>query len=318
MKEKAPLELGYRMFLIDGYDFGMPERTGTYVIREEALTLVETGPSPSVPHIRNGLEKLGHSLEEVRYIILTHIHLDHAGGAGLLLQDCPQATVVVHAKGARHLVDPSRLIAGARAIYGEQFDSLYDPIIPIPEDRILIRQEGESLRIGPERTLQFFDTPGHANHHFSIYDPVSNGMFAGDTAGVYYSQLQREGIPFFLPSTSPNQFDPDKMIRSIERFREMKLDRLYFGHFGMTEQVEEAYRQVLEWLPVFLAEGEAVWKEKAGYEALRDRLLSKVQASLQQQGIKEDHSIFEVVPIDLAVCAMGLLDYYEKKESRRG
>jgi len=318
MKEKAPLELGYRMFLIDGYDFGMPERTGTYVIREEALTLVETGPSPSVPHIRNGLEKLGHSLEEVRYIILTHIHLDHAGGAGLLLQDCPQATVVVHAKGARHLADPSRLIAGARAIYGEQFDSLYDPIIPIPEDRILIRQEGESLRIGPERTLQFFDTPGHANHHFSIYDPVSNGMFAGDTAGVYYSQLQREGIPFFLPSTSPNQFDPDKMIRSIERFREMKLDRLYFGHFGMTEQVEEAYRQVLEWLPVFLAEGEAVWKEKAGYEALRDRLLSKVQASLQQQGIKEDHSIFEVVPIDLAVCAMGLLDYYEKKESRRG
>ena len=317
MKEKAPLDLGYRMFLIDGFDFGLPERTGTYVIREEALTLVETGPSPSVPHIRAGLHKLGYSLEQVKYIILTHIHLDHAGGAGLLLQECPQATIVVHPKGARHIVDPSRLIAGAKAVYGEQFESLYHPIVPVPEDRILVRQEGETLPIGPDCTLQFFDTPGHANHHFSIYDPVSNGMFTGDTTGVYYCQLLSEGLSFFLPSTSPNQFDPDKMTRSIARFREMNLDRLYFGHFGMTEQVEEAFRQVTEWLPVFLAEGEAAWKDGLGHEAIRDRLFSRVNAYLQQQGVRNDHPAFDLIKLDLGVCAMGLLDYYEKKESVR-
>lgn len=317
MAAKEPIDLGTRIHLIDGYDWGVPERTGTYVIQEEELTLVETGPSPSVPYIRAGLHKLGCSLEQVKYIILTHIHLDHAGGAGLLLQECPHATIVVHPKAARHIVDPSRLIAGAKAVYGEQFDSLFEPIVPVPQERVITKQDGETLEIGPDCTLQFFDTPGHANHHFSIYDPVSNGMFTGDTAGVYYSPLWREGIPFFLPSTSPNQFDPEKMARSIERYREMKLDRLYFGHFGMTEQVEEAFRQVMEWLPVFVAEGERTWRDGLGHEALRDRLLARAAAYLQERGVKADHDVFALIKLDLGVCAMGIVDYLQKKEAAR-
>lgn len=313
MRDQLPIDLGYRIHLIDGFDWGLPERTGTYVIQEEQLTLVETGPSPSVPYIRSGLQQLGYSLEQVKYIILTHIHLDHAGGAGLLLQECPNATIVLHPKAARHLVDPSRLIAGARAVYGEQFDSLFDPILPVPEERLLIRADGEKLTIGPDCTLEFLDSPGHANHHFSIYDPVSNGMFTGDTAGVYYSWLKREGIDFFLPSTSPNQFNPEAMLASIARYRERALDRLYFGHFGMSEQVEEAFQQVSEWLPVFVEEGEKVWAEGLGQDELCDRLVAKVADYLKKFGIGDEHSIFTIIKLDLNVCAMGIVDYLYKK-----
>lgn len=313
MKPQSILDLGKRVHLIDGYDWDLPERTGTYVIDEEQLTLVETGPSPSVPYIREGLSALGYSTDQVKYIILTHIHLDHAGGAGLLLEECPQATIVVHPKAARHLIDPSRLIAGAKAVYGQKFDELFDPIIPVPQERVLIRSDGEKLEIGPSCTLEFLDTPGHANHHFSIYDPISNGMFTGDTAGVYYRPLKREGIDFFLPSTSPNQFDPDATLHSIARYRERQLDRLYFGHFGMTQEVEEAYRQVAEWLPVFVAEGERTLAEGLGHEELCERLLSLVSESLFSLGIERHHEIFTIIRLDLSVCAMGIVDYLQKR-----
>src|SRR5699024_1559836 len=155
-----------------------------YVIGEEALTLVETGPSPSVKYIKQGMEDLGFTLDQVQYIIVTHIHLDHAGGAGLFIQACPNATIVVHPKGARHLADPKRLASSARAVYGDSFQELFEPIVPVPEERLLVKGEGDTLKIGPDCTLTFYDTPGHAKHHFSIYDPVSNGIFTGDTVGI--------------------------------------------------------------------------------------------------------------------------------------
>ncbi|MFD2370979.1 MBL fold metallo-hydrolase [Brevibacillus sp. GCM10020057] len=313
MQQKDPLFLGQRIHLIDGFDMGVPERTGTYVIEEAELTLIETGPSPSVSHIRAGLARLGYTPEQVKYIIVTHIHLDHAGGAGLFLQECPNATVVVHPKGARHLVDPSRLIAGARAVYGEQFDSFFDPIVPIPQERLLTRADGETLQIGPNCVLEFLDSPGHAKHHFSIYDPVSNGMFTGDTAGVYYPQLSRDGIHLFLPSTSPNQFDPDETLASIARYRERRLDRIYFGHFGMTERVEDVFRQIAEWLPVFVQEGQAVLAQELGHEELANRLLQKVTAHLKSLGVPDDHDVHAILSLDLSVCAMGIVDYLQKK-----
>ena len=153
---KDPIQLNEKIYLIDGFDLGVAERTGTYVIAEEALTLVDTGPSPSVKHVKKGLETLGYSLDQVKYIIVTHIHLDHAGGAGLLLEECPNAKVVVHPRGARHLADPSRLVAGARMVYGERFSELFDPVVPIPEERLLIKDEGDTLEIGPACTLKFF------------------------------------------------------------------------------------------------------------------------------------------------------------------
>ncbi|MDN5709160.1 MAG: MBL fold metallo-hydrolase, partial [Planococcus sp. (in: firmicutes)] len=282
-------KLNDRIQLIDGFDLGLEQRTGSYVIMEQQLTIIETGPSPSVEHVKQGLNELGISLDEVRYIIVTHIHLDHAGGAGLLVQDCPNATLIVHPKGARHLADPSRLIAGARAVYGDQFDDLFNPIVPVPEHRIDIKTEGDRLKIGPDCTLEFWDTPGHAKHHFGIYDPVSNGFFAGDTAGIRYAQLIEDGIDFYLPSTSPNQFDPEAMKASIERMQRQQLDVLYFGHFGAAHNPDAALEQVLEWLELFVEQGAAAYRQEESADQLAKRLLAPVMAQQAEQEVKQPH-----------------------------
>ncbi|KFL15030.1 beta-lactamase [Geobacillus stearothermophilus] len=314
-----PIDLGRRISLIDLYDLRMPQRTGTYVLHEENLAIVETGPSPSVPHLLAGLKALHIDPSDIRYIIVTHIHLDHAGGVGLLLQHCPNAMVVVHPKGKRHLADPSRLIAGAKAVYGAQFESLFDPILPVPEERLIVKEDGETLELSAERTLTFYDTPGHANHHVSIYDSYSRGVFTGDTIGVFYPQLQEAGLTFCLPSTSPNQFDPEAMERSAERLEKLNPSRIYFGHFGMLDDPQEAFRQLRVWLPKFVAAGkeaiernpEASPAEQAKVAA--QRLRRDVEAFLNEYGVPSSSPVYAAIELDLQVCAMGLIDYWHKR-----
>ena len=313
MNEKNPVQLNDRMYLIDGFDLGVAERTGIYVIDEEELTIVETGPSPSVKYVKQGLEKLGFSLDEVKYIIVTHIHLDHAGGVGLLLKDCPNATVVVHERGARHLAAPERLIAGAKAVYGDKFQQLFDPIIAVPEERLLIKREGETLSISPNCTLLFLDTPGHANHHFSIYDPVSNGIFTGDTVGIRYEQLISEGFHLFLPSTSPNQFNPDTMREAMARMQKMGLDFIYFGHFGMTDKPQEVYEQVIHWLAIFMEEGETAFAKSQSHDELAERLLINIREHLRKKGVADDHDVYFLIELDVQVSSMGIIDYLSKR-----
>ncbi len=310
---KHPIRLDNRIALIDGFDLGAPDRTGTYVIDETELTIIETGPSPSVKYIKKGLLELGFELSEVKYIIVTHVHLDHAGGAGLLLRDCPNAKLIVHPRGARHLIDPKKLVAGARGVYGDSFSELFEPIIPIPQDRIEMKGEGDTLQIGADCTLQFLDTPGHAKHHITIYDPVSNGVFAGDTVGVRYEQLLREGVPFFLPSTSPNHFDPEEMRKSIKRLHEMKLDRIYYGHFGMTTDIDASLTAVSEWLDLFVSEGEKAFVEGKGYDTLASRLLLRVRQFLREKSVPDDHDVYVLINLDLQVSALGIMDYFQKK-----
>ncbi|MFQ3543048.1 MBL fold metallo-hydrolase [Halobacillus rhizosphaerae] len=309
-----PEPLDNRIYLIDGFDLGLARRTGTYVLEEEHLTLIETGPSPSIPHVLEGLKQLNIRAEDIRYIIVTHIHLDHAGGAGLLLRECPNAEIIVHPKGKRHLHDPSRLIAGAKAVYSEQFEKLFDPIVPIPEHRIVIKQDGETLKIGNDRTLVFYDTPGHANHHLAIYDSLSNGLFTGDTAGIRYHQTLDHGFTFYLPTTSPNQFNPQAMKTSIQRFRETKADVIYFGHYGVSESPAAAFDEVESWLPVFIEAGEIAMKEGEGRRGIERRLYDLVSAHLLTKGIQADHKVFEILRLDLSVCAMGIADYLNRRD----
>ncbi|WP_079477288.1 MBL fold metallo-hydrolase [Halobacillus salinus] len=294
--------------LIDGYDMGFAGRTGTYVLQEETTTLIETGPSPSVQHIKKGLSELGIKTEEVERIVLTHIHLDHAGGAGLLLKECPNATIYVHPKGLRHLADPSRLEKGARAVYGEQFDDLFAPILPIPEERLVAVSEGDALEIGADRTLTFCDTPGHAKHHIAIHDSKTNGLFTGDTAGIRYHQTEDCGVTFYLPTTSPNQFDPEAMQQSIDRFSDMKCDYLYFGHYGTCDEPEVALAEVSRWIPVFVEEA----KNGSSVRAIEEGLMKRVSEHLRSRGVPDTHSVYQLLKLDMKVCAMGLVDYLQK------
>lgn len=315
MMKKKPINLGNRIYLIDGFDLGLPSRTGTYVIKEEKLTLVETGPSMSVPYILNGLKELNLDPAEVKYIIVTHIHLDHAGGAGLLLKECPNAKVIVHPKGARHLVDPSRLILGAKAVYGDDFERLFEPIVPIPEDKLIIKEDGETLAVGENCELTFYHTPGHADHHFSIYDPLSNGIFTGDTIGVKYDQIKE--FEFYLPSTSPNQFRPKEMLDSLNKIvKDLNVEHIYFGHFSMSSNPAEVYKQITYWLPKFVEIGEAVYSKEQNHDHLSNQLLAVIKEKLKQKNVPEGHHVYELINLDLQVCSMGIMDYLQKKNKR--
>lgn len=319
MNSKQPEQLYEKIFLIDGFDCKMKERTGTYVLAEEQLTLIETAASPSIPYMMEGLEKLNYRLEDIKNIIVTHIHLDHAGGAGLLLEKCPNATVFVHPKGARHLANPSRLIAGARAVYGDQFDEFFDPIVAIPQERLIVKNHQEQLEISDNCTLTFYDTPGHANHHFSILHPVANGMFTGDTAGVRYPELARDGIEFCLPSTSPNQFDPNKTFESIELYDSLNIERIFFGHYGMSAKPQLIYKQLRKWLPIYMEEAQNAFTQ---FDDINDQvaetikqLTNRVTAHLSSLGVPNNHEVYKILSLDISVCSMGLIDYLHRMKS---
>ncbi|GAA0493123.1 MBL fold metallo-hydrolase [Salinibacillus aidingensis] len=311
-----PIELDPKTSLIDLYDLNLEKRTGSFVLHDEKLTIIETSASPSVPHLLEGLKELDIEPEEVNYIIVTHIHLDHAGGAGVFLEKCPNATVVVHPKGKRHLANPSRLIAGAKMVYGDLFEQLFDPIVPVPEDRLMVKEDGETLQIGKNRTLTFYDTPGHAKHHFSIHDSYNNGIFTGDTIGILYPKTPLE---FILPTTSPNQFDPAAMMNSLEKIEKLDVDAINFGHYGQSANPQHVYEQMRYWLPKFMEIGEQIYsdladapdKEKGG--AVAEGLLNEIGQYLDEQGLSRDHEVYQYLNMDMQVCAMGIVDYLKKK-----
>uniref|UniRef100_UPI00403F3C87 MBL fold metallo-hydrolase n=1 Tax=Aeribacillus sp. FSL K6-8210 TaxID=2954683 RepID=UPI00403F3C87 len=315
--------IGDDITLIDLFDLGLENRTGAYVLHEKELTIIETSASPSVPYLLKGLESLGIDPKDVKNIIVTHIHLDHSGGVGLFLEHCPKAKVFVHPRGKRHLQDPSRLIASAKMVYGEeQFQKLFDPILPVPEDQLVVKEDLETLQVGDDRVLTFYHTPGHANHHFCIHDSKSNGIFTGDTIGVFYSMLLDSDLEFYLPSTSPNQFDPDKMLESCERIEALNVSKIFFGHFGMSEHPEEVCKQLKYWLAIFVDQGKAVVKEHGSLpfeeksKLLSDRLYSTLQDYLKKKHISEDHQVHEYLKIDMGICAQGIIDYLQKEENR--
>ncbi|WP_017753544.1 MBL fold metallo-hydrolase [Calidifontibacillus oryziterrae] len=312
-----PIDLGNNISFFDIFDMGMEKRTGTYVIHDKSLTIIETSASPSVRYIVDGLKKLNINPKDIQYIIVTHIHLDHAGGAGLLVKECPNAKVVVHPKGARHLIDPTRLIAGARAVYGESFDELFNPILPIPEDRILIKHDRETIQL-ENRVLTFYDSPGHANHHFSIHDSGSNGIFTGDTCGIYYQDISE--FDFYLPTTSPNQFNPEAMLDSIGKFESLNVNHIYFGHFGMSNQPTDVYSKVRKWLPIFVDTAEEVYNKyetkdvKQLTNEISEQLFKKIKTYLTENHIPDNHNVYDIIKLDVDICSMGLVDYLIKRE----
>lgn len=313
------VKLSNTLYLIDPYDLGLPERTSSFIIKDEKIALIETSSSPSLPYILDGLRKLDIEPEDVDYLILTHIHLDHGGGAGLFMEKCPNAKLLVHPKGERHLIDPSRLIASAKSIYGDKFDALYDPILPVPADRIETIEHESTLSFGDSQVI-FYHTRGHADHHISMLESSTNGIFAGDTTGVFYQQLKNESVQLIIPSTSPNQFDPDLMEQSIQLFESLNASQIYFGHFGVYKNPENTFAQVRYWLPLFIKDGEKAMHEKEDFyersSYLEKILMERLTSYLISYDIPEDHPVYEVLPLDIGVNAMGIIDYLTKRSAK--
>lgn len=192
---------------------------------------VETNTALAVPRLLAALADAGLSPEQVPWVIVTHVHLDHAGGASVLMDALPNATLLAHPRAAPHLIDPSRLVSSASKVYGEErFRALYGEIRPIPEERVRIMDDGEHLAFGGG-TLTFLHTRGHANHHFCIHDDATEAVFTGDTLGIGYPDLQEDGRLIF-PSTSPTDFDAAAARDSLTKIVATGATRAFLTHFG--------------------------------------------------------------------------------------
>lgn len=222
----------------------MPRFAASYLVREKEKALfVDNNTAHSVPLLLKKLDEEGLRREDVEFLIITHVHLDHAGGSHALMEACPNATLLAHPRAAKHMIDPSRLVASAKAVYGEEeFRRLYGEIGPIPASRVREVADGEEIRFG-SRGLRFFYTRGHANHHFCIHDTGANGVFTGDSFGLAYPDLQQKEL-FIFPSTSPTDFDPEEAKKSVRKIVETGAAKVWLTHYGEVTQVQAAARQL--------------------------------------------------------------------------
>jgi glyoxylase-like metal-dependent hydrolase (beta-lactamase superfamily II) len=208
------------------------------MIRDGHAVIIDTGTNQGVPRVLSTLRGLGVAPDGVDYVLVTHVHLDHAGAAGALLKACPNARLVVHPRGARHMVDPDKLVLGSIAVYGERlFRALYGDIVPAPVERVIEAAEGFELDFRG-RMLGFLDTPGHARHHICVFDEASRGVFSGDTFGISYREFDVDGRPFVFPTTTPVQFEPEALHASIDRLMSLQPRAAYLTHYGRVTDLE--------------------------------------------------------------------------------
>ncbi len=228
---------------------GWEHVTAGYLIEGDAPVLVETGSQSSVPALLDLLARVGLGASDLAGVVVTHIHLDHAGGVGDVARAFPGATIYVHQKGARHLADPSKLIDSASRVYGPLLDSLYGRLDPTPPERIHVLEDGEEIRVSSTRSLTAVDSPGHAKHHLALHDSLSGVLFAGDAVGV---KLPDAGV--LRPSTPPPDFDLGSALHSLQRFAERRPTGLALAHYGLLadpmDVLDEADGTLRRWADV--------------------------------------------------------------------
>ena len=251
----AITELGHDVFQIDTRMAGYEGITAGYLIRASRPCLVETGTGPSAPVVRDALAALGVGASELATVVVTHIHLDHAGGTGDIAKMFPHAEVVVHERGARHLVDPSRLMNSARMVYGAELDALFGELAPTPPDRIRAVEQTGTIDLGGGRRLDSHYSPGHAKHHVGLLDSESGDLYVGDAAGVYIPETAD-----LRPATPPPDFDLETALRSLRMFASLRPARLLFSHFGPVTGVGEALGRSAEELRVWVDEVSRAWE----------------------------------------------------------
>lgn len=305
-----PLEPG--IFLIDQHFLGLPGVIASYLVAGgDGLALIETGPSTTSETLLAGVRQAGYDPEAITHLLVTHIHLDHAGAAGSLLRRLPRARLYVHPVGAPHLVDPSKLLASAGRIYGDAMQRLWGEVLPVPAARLHALADGETVDLGRVR-LQALETPGHAYHHHAYHDAERGLVFTGDVAGVRLT-----GVPHVRPPTPPPELDLPAWRRSLLRLRQLRARRLLLTHFGASDEpdwhLDDLLAHLYDW---------AGWLEarlRAGLD--RERLVAELRA----RGDAELHALVGGPQLDEAFEAAtnypmsvdGFLRYFRKQAERR-
>ncbi len=275
--------------------------------------VLETGTCHSIPALQQLLMERGIGVEQVRYVIPTHVHLDHAGGAGAMMAAFPAAQLLIHPRGARHMVDPQRLIAGATQVYGvDLFRQLYGDIQPIDPLRIRQMEDGEKVSLAG-RPLEFRHTRGHAEHHFCVWDETSRGWFSGDMFGVSYSWCRFPGGDFVMPSTTPSQFDPEAYLASIELLGSYAPKRLYLTHYGELEYSYEKAKLLAKQIETY---SNFVAADPADEAMLAQRLGDYAINLVRELGAREDEAeLRERLTFDLQLNAQGLRVWQQRLQN---
>ncbi len=279
MVEPEILQARPGLYAIDTRPLGVGGFISTYVLLGREVAVIDPGPSCSIPVLIKGLEALGVEPSSVRYVLATHIHIDHAGGAGRLLAWAREAELLVHPRGVKHMADPSRLWEGSKAVLG-RLAELYGRIEPVERERISELREGDEVSLAGGPTIQVLETPGHASHHLSFFEPEEGILFSGDSAGVYVRQLD------LLIPTTPPPFRLDLALASLEKQAELRPRLLCYTHFAWTDRAVEKLRAHMEQLQLWARVAEE-HLEEADEELLEALLAEDPELARHAQAIRE-------------------------------
>jgi glyoxylase-like metal-dependent hydrolase (beta-lactamase superfamily II) len=309
-----PLDRG--IYAIDT-GFMRPRFDAAYLmVQDGRAAYIDTGTGRALPRLLGALDALGLARDAVDWVIPTHVHLDHAGAAGALMRELPEARLLIHPRGARHMIDPSALWAGATEVYGpEEMARSYGEVVPIDADRVLTTSEGMTIELAG-RPLQFADTPGHARHHHCIWDEATRGWFTGDTFGISYREFDTAQGPWMLPTTTPVQFEPEVLIGSMQRLLARQPQWIYLTHFGRIGEPQRLGRQLIGLIEALVALGRREQSNPERHEALKRGQLDLFCASLAAHGCTMPRAmIAELLAIDLQLNAQGMAIWLDRDKS---
>jgi glyoxylase-like metal-dependent hydrolase (beta-lactamase superfamily II) len=297
--------------------FFRPQFDASHLIVENGrAAFVDTGTNYSVPRLLGELREKQIPVDAVDYVILTHVHLDHAGGAGLLMRELPNARAVIHPRGVRHMVDPGALIAGATAVYGaEEIQRSYGELVPIPADRIDTAGDGYVIDLAG-RVLVCLDTPGHARHHICIHDARSGAFFTGDTFGLSYREFDTDKGAFILPTSTPVQFEPDALKASIERMLAYAPRQMFLTHYSRVTDIERLAHDLFVQIDAMVA----IVRSHAGaadrHARITDDLADLYIARAQAHGCTFDATrTRELLAMDIELNAQGLEVWIDRSKA---
>lgn len=304
------IDQGCGIFTVDT-GFKRPGMVAAHALLEgRRAALVDVGVAPAADCVLAALDELDVARTAVELVLVTHVHLDHAGAAGVLMQALPNARLVVHPRGAPHMIDPSKLIAGATAVYGEQqMRAEFGEIVPVAAERVIEADDGFSLALG-ERRLLFLDTPGHAKHHYCVYDSLSRGVFSGDTFGLSYREFDTAAGPWIFPTTTPVQFDPLALHQSIERLMDLGPECMYLTHFGRVDhprRLADALHGRIDALAALAIAHEQMEPGSERVQRLEAGVQEMVLESVAAHGCKlPPERVLELMGLDIELNAQGL------------
>lgn len=295
-----------------------PRFDAAYLVVENGRgAFIDCGTNHSVEVLLAALAQAGLAPADVDWLVLTHVHLDHAGGAGTLMRHLPNARLVAHPRAAPHMVDPARLVAGATAVYGEaEFSRHYGELLPVPAGRVVVADDGHVVDLAG-RPLRCIDTPGHARHHLCVWDARSRSWFTGDTFGLSYRELDSARGAFILPTSSPVQFEPEAMQASIARMLGESPRAMYPTHFGRVEDVPRLAAELHEQIDAMVSLAQASDGQPDRHRALVAALSEYYLERARAHGCAlDDAAVLQLLAMDIELNAQGLEVWLERARQR--